>query len=83
MSIVGQNGEVLCESTLGARGAGTIAHRKGIGAGGAARFLTFPVEDPFLRQLRAFARRCATPAEGRIDAHAITNLELLHHITPS
>jgi predicted dehydrogenase len=82
LSVTGDAGEVICEATLGARGAGTITHRRGIGTGGTSRFVAFPIEDPYLRQLRAFARRCGEE-HGKIDAHAITNLELLHRVTPA
>lgn len=78
VSLVGDKGEVECIGTLGARGAGTILHR----TEGGELPIVFVPEDPYLRQLRAFAARCG--GEGsRIDAHAITNLELLHRITPS
>jgi len=75
--LTGTDGEIECLGTLGAHGAGTIVHRTAAGE----RPLAFVAEDPYLRQLRAFVARCG---EGRmkIDAHAITNLELLHRITP-
>lgn len=89
--LTGDDGEIECLGTLGARGAGTIVHRavdrkrllelpaEDLYMG--ERPIAFVAEDPYLRQLRAFAARCG---EGRmkIDAHAITNLELLHRITP-
>lgn len=75
LSIAGTSGEVVCEGTLGARGGGTITHR----TNGPIELVA---ENPYLRQLRAFARRC-TEEHGKIDAHAITNLELLHRLTPS
>lgn len=78
VSLVGDKGELECIGTLGARGAGSILHR---GEGGELPIVFVP-ENPYLRQLRAFVQRCANP-ESRIDAHAITNLELLHRITPS
>lgn len=75
IAIAGDIGEIVCDGTLGARGAGTITQYPN-------RAIDFTPENPYLRQLRAFAVRCA--GEGpRIDAHAITNLELLHRITPS
>ena len=75
LSIAGTTGEVLCEGTLGARGGGTITHRTN-------GPIAFVAENPYLRQLRAFARRCGEE-HGKVDAHAITNLELLHRVTPS
>lgn len=78
VSLVGMEGELECLGTLGARGAGTIVHRTAAGE----RTVDFVPENPYLRQLRAFVQRCAGE-RSRIDAHAITNVELLHRITPS
>jgi predicted dehydrogenase len=86
--LTGTDGEIECLGTLGAHGAGTIVHRTADSLLGVLlrptageRSLAFVAEDPYLRQLRAFAARCG---EGRmkIDAHAITNIELLDRITP-
>ena len=81
--LTGTDGEIECLGTLGADGAGTIVHRTADSLRGPAageRPLAFVAEDPYLRQLRAFAARCG---DGRmkIDAHAITNVEVLHRIT--
>jgi predicted dehydrogenase len=78
--IAGTAGEVECSDTLGARGAGTITHRDS--ATRASRELAFVVEDPYLRQLGAFAARCAGTGP-RVDPHAVHNVALLHRITPS
>lgn len=78
VSLVGDKGEVECVGTLGARGAGAIVHR----TEGGELPVVFVPENPYLRQLRAFVARCKN-GDSRIDAHAITNLELLHRITPS
>ena len=77
LTLTGDAGELICQATLGARGAGTITR-----VTTTTESIAFTAENPYLRQLRAFAARCASP-EMRIDAHAITNLELLHRITPS
>jgi predicted dehydrogenase len=76
--IVGDRGEVEATGTLGARGAGEIVVRDGRGA----TPLEFAPEDPYLRQLRAFAARC-TGRGPHQDADAITNVELLERISPS
>ena len=78
--IAGTTGEIEATDTLGARGAGTISHRDT--ASRASRELAFAVEDPYLRQLRAFAARCAGHGD-RIDPHAVHNVALLHRITAS
>ena len=78
LHLVGTEGEVECVGTFGARGAGTIIHRTPAGE----QPIQFTAENPFVRQLRAFAARC-TGSYSKIDAHAITNLELLHRVTPS
>jgi predicted dehydrogenase len=75
ISIAGDRGEIQARDTLGARGAGAIVCR----AAGATETLSFAAEDPYLRQLRAFAARCT--AGPLVDPHAITNVELLHRIT--
>jgi predicted dehydrogenase len=86
--LTGTDGEIECLNTLGGHGAGTILHRTADSLRGVLlrpnapeRSLAFVAEDSYLRQLRAFAARCG---EGRmkIDAHAITNLEVLDRITP-
>lgn len=86
--LTGTDGEIECLNTLASHGAGTIVHRTADSLRGALqrpnapeRSLEFVAEDPYLRQLRAFAARCG---EGRmkIDAHAITNVEVLDRITP-
>jgi predicted dehydrogenase len=78
LSLVGDVGEIVCEETFGARGGGTIELR----AGKHATPITFAEASPYLRQLRAFASRCGG-GHSPVDAHAITNLELLQRITPS
>jgi predicted dehydrogenase len=70
LAIAGDAGEVEARGTLGARGAGTISG------------LPFEPADPYVRQLRAFAARCAG-AGPRIDPHAVSNLQVLHRIQPS
>ena len=76
VGLVGMTGEIECIGTLGSRGGGTIIHR----TGGVEREIAVDNENPYLRQLRAFVLRCAG-GRSRIDAHAITNLELLHRLT--
>ena len=73
--IAGDTGEVEATGTLGARGAGTILHR----ANRESRELAYTIEDPYLRQLRAFVSRCAG-GQPRIDVHAIENVALLHRL---
>ena len=80
LAIAGTLGEVIASDTLGARGAGTIVHRDT--ATRSSRELVFPVEDPYLRQLGAFAARCAGHGP-RVDPHAVANVALLHRITSS
>ncbi|MEJ7600645.1 MAG: Gfo/Idh/MocA family oxidoreductase [Kofleriaceae bacterium] len=77
-TIAGTLGEVIASDTLGARGAGTIVHRDT--ATRTSRELVFPVEDPYLRQLGAFAARCGGTGP-RVDPHAVSNVALLHRIT--
>ncbi|MDQ3365727.1 MAG: Gfo/Idh/MocA family oxidoreductase [Myxococcota bacterium] len=77
LTLIGDRGELECQDTLGARGAGTLVHR----VKHETWDLHFVAEDPYLRQLRAFVARCA--GEGsRIDAQAIANVELLHRLAP-
>jgi predicted dehydrogenase len=71
VAIAGDAGEIVCTHTLGARGAGELQYN--------GSPLAFTVEDPYLRQLRAFVRRCAG-AGPRIDPDAIANLELLERL---
>ncbi len=87
--LTGSDGEIECLGTLGAHGGGTILHRTADSLRGALlhpsapeRTLAFVAEDPYLRQLRTFAARCG---EGRmrIDAHAVSNVEVLDLITPA
>ena len=76
LAIAGDTGELDAIGTLGARGEGVIVHR----ALGATTTLPFVPEDPYLRQLRAFAARCAGTGP-RHDADAITNVRLLESIS--
>ncbi|HEY1547261.1 MAG TPA: Gfo/Idh/MocA family oxidoreductase, partial [Kofleriaceae bacterium] len=71
IAIAGDAGEIVCTHTLGARGAGALQYRGGE--------LAFTPEDPYLRQLRAFVRRCAGSGP-RIDPDAIANLEVLERL---
>jgi predicted dehydrogenase len=71
VAIAGDAGEIVCTHTLGARGTGELQH--------AATQLAFTAEDPYLRQLRAFVRRCAGSGP-RIDPDAIANLEILERL---
>lgn len=65
--IAGDAGEIEARGTLGARGAGTITQ------------IDFVAEDPYLRQVRAFAARCAGAAP-QIDPHAVANLAILDRL---
>ncbi len=75
LTIEGETGTVACVGTLGARGAGAIAWTTKAGTVD----LPFAVEDPYLRQLRAFAARCAGGGP-RVDRDAIHNLTILELI---
>jgi predicted dehydrogenase len=76
--VAGELGEIEALGTLGARGGGELVHRTRDGAAP----IPFAAEDPYLRQLRAFAARCAG-AEPRVDRDAIANVRLLESISPS
>ncbi len=87
--LTGHDGEIECLNTLGGQGAGTIVHRTAdtlrgphLRSNAPERSLTFAAEDPYLRQLRAFAVRCGV-GRMKIDAHAVTNVDVLDRITPA
>jgi predicted dehydrogenase len=74
IAVAGDAGEIVCTHTLGARGAGALQYNGGE--------LAFTAEDPYLRQLRAFVRRCAGSGP-RVDPDAIANVEVLERISSS
>jgi predicted dehydrogenase len=77
--VTGDAGEIECIATLGARGDGSITHRRGRDAPTPVAFT--PI-DPYLAQLRDFARRI-TAGDTHPDVAALHNLEVLEAITAS
>ena len=76
LAIAGDTGEIDAIGTLGARGEGIVVHR----ARGATAALPFVPENPYLRQLRVFAARCAGIGP-RHDHDTIANARLLESIS--
>ena len=69
LAIAGDTGEIDAIGTLGARGEGIVVHR----ARGATAALPFVPEDPYLRQLRVFAARCAASARATTTTRSPTS----------
>jgi predicted dehydrogenase len=78
LALVGTAGELELLGTLGARGAGTLAHRT---PRGETTAIAFTPVDPYLAQLEAFVRdaRAGAPADTAGEA-ALADVELLARI---